>query len=407
MKIRAFLFALLAVTSSACGSGTQQKNSKMTSDSESNSLQPDVVVISEELPAEEIDALPSSEPTLCQEQKTTTIKFDFDAYEVDAVSARVIVHVLRGTTFEKIDSTIYSSGVISLPVSYQTLGEVYLEYEGGPSFSRFISDGSELEVVAGGRRDRLKIISNDDNGMQSAYEQYLEEIDYIDRVMSEFGHEYYHEKLKKAYFNAITENQGNGIFRFVLEDASRYFKPEELLEFIDTIPEPIKSDEAVQFYVRRANALLNLKEGMKFTDFTVEHVYGYDRSMDPQPLKKKVKFSDFVGNGSHVLVHFWIPVNNKYMISEIQQIYAEYKDKGLEVLTLAVLENQPQSYTIETAAELGMDWLHINNCGSTPVEIYGVDHFPYLMLIGPDGTILKRGIDNPESLQEAVAEFIK
>ena len=64
-------------------------------------------------------------------------------------------------------------------------------------------------------------------------------------------------------------------------------------------------------------------------------------------------------------------------------------------------------HTIETAAELGMDWLHINNCGNVPTDIYGVEGIPHLMLIGPDGTILKRGFHGKEGIEAAVSEYLK
>ena len=131
--------------------------------------------------------------------------------------------------------------------------------------------------------------------------------------------------------------------------------------------------------------------------------------MDPQPLKKEVKFSEYVGKGTYVLVDFWSPWCGpcKREIPNIKTVYEQYKDKGLEVLSLAVWERQPQSHTIETAGELGMDWLHINNCGTVPTDIYGVEGIPHLMLIGPDGTILKRGFHGLEGIEAAVAEYIK
>ena len=91
----------------------------------------------------------------------------------------------------------------------------------------------------------------------------------------------------------------------------------------------------------------------------------------------------------------------------IKAVYEQYKDKGFEVLSLAVWERKPQSHTIETAAELGMDWLHVNNCGTVPTDIYGVEGIPHLMLIGPDGTILKRGFHGLEGIQAAVSEYLK
>ena len=79
----------------------------------------------------------------------------------------------------------------------------------------------------------------------------------------------------------------------------------------------------------------------------------------------------------------------------------------LLVHLLDVWEREPQSHTIETAEMLGMDWHHINNAGSVPTDIYGINGIPHLMLIGPDGTILKRGFHGLEGIQAAVAEYIK
>ena len=40
-------------------------------------------------------------------------------------------------------------------------------------------------------------------------------------------------------------------------------------------------------------------------------------------------------------------------------------------------------------------------------DIYGVEGIPHLMLIGPDGTILKRGFHGLDGIQAAVSEYLK
>ena len=232
-------------------------------------------------------------------------------------------------------------------------------------------------------------LSNDQEKLQAFYDDFVQK--YIDFNLE-----------------SAEQNPDNEVAVMVLKNLMGLIDDEQVSTIIDKMPEELLQDEVVAYLKKGLDARKATAEGMMFTDFTVEHVYGYDRSVDPQPLKKEVKFSDYVGKGKYVLVDFWSPWCGpcKREIPNIQKVYADYKDKGLEVLSLAVWERQPQSHTIETAGKLGMDWLHINNCGQVPTDIYGVEGIPHLMLIGPDGTILKRGFHGLEGIQAAVAEYL-
>ena len=304
---------------------------------------------------------------------------------------------------EKIDTVLdVNDGKFSfdVPVDDASYGFVLLMEQGqGKYGSYYMSDGSNLHASL--EDGNLNVVSDDKAKAHSAYVRYGEEL----AAISDDDE----AKFKEVSMKTIKENPDNGVSLLVLSNVCYFLEPEEMLEVADILQEPVKSDELVESFVKAANAKLNTKEGRVFTDFTVEHVYGYDRSMDPQPLKQEVKFSDYVGKGTYVLVDFWSPWCGpcKREIPNIQQVYAEYKDKGLEVLSLAVWERLPQSHTIQTAGELGMDWLHINNCGQIPTDIYGVEGIPHLMLIGPDGTILKRGFHGLDGIKAAVAEYIK
>ena len=204
-------------------------------------------------------------------------------------------------------------------------------------------------------------------------------------------------------------NPDNEVAVLVLKNLMGMIEDDQAESIISKMPEAMQQDDFIVYMKKGLDARKTTAEGMMFKDFTVEHVYGYDRSMDPQPLKQEVKFSDYVGKGTYVLVDFWSPWCGpcKREIPNIKQVYEQYKDKGLEVLSIAVWEREPQSHTIETAEMLGMDWHHINNAGSVPTDIYGINGIPHLMLIGPDGTILKRGFHGLEGIQAAVAEYIK
>ena len=228
-------------------------------------------------------------------------------------------------------------------------------------------------------------------------------------------------QAQEEYYNAFVEeyidfnldaakkNSDNDVAVQVLMNLRGLIEDDQVDAIISKMTPEMLENEKVAYLKKGLDARKATAEGLMYTDFTVEHVYGYDRSIDPQPLKKEVKFSDYVGKGTYVLVDFWSPWCGpcRREVPNIKEVYEQYKDKGLEVLSLAVWERKPQSHTIEVAGELGMDWLHINNAKSVPTEIYGIGGIPHLMLIGPDGTILERGFHGLEGIQNAVAKHIK
>ena len=256
--------------------------------------------------------------------------------------------------------------------------------------------------------EKVKAYDEANNAMVEEFQVMMDSLSTDPEKQEAFYNDFI-EKYKEFNLKAAKKNSDNEVAMKVLMNLYGLIEDEQVGEIISKMSQEYLENEQVAYIKKALDARKATAEGMMFTDFTVEHVYGYDRSMDPQPLKQEVKFSDYVGKGTYVLVDFWSPWCGpcKREIPNIQQVYEQYKDKGLQVLSLAVWERKPQSHTIETAAELGMDWLHINNCGQVPTDIYGVEGIPHLMLIGPDGTILKRGFHGLEGIQEAVSEFIK
>ena len=255
--------------------------------------------------------------------------------------------------------------------------------------------------------EKVKAFEEAHNALMEEYKTMMDSL----ATDQEKGMEYYEnfvEKYKEFNLKAAKKNADNDVAVQALMNLYGLIDDEQVESVINRMPEEMLQNEKVAYLKKGLDARKATAEGMMFTDFTVEHVYGYDRSMDPQPLKQEVKFSDYVGKGTYVLVDFWSPWCGpcRREIPNIQTVYEQYKDKGLQVLSLAVWERKPQSHTIEVAGELGMDWLHMNNCGQIPTDIYGVEGIPHLMLIGPDGTILKRGFHGLEGIQAAVAEYL-
>ena len=267
-----------------------------------------------------------------------------------------------------------------------------------------------VAVVACGQtaEEKVKAFEETHEAMMQEFQTMMDSLS-TDQEKAQAYYEEFVEKYIDFNLEAARKNGDNDVAVQALMNLRGLIEDDQVDEIIAGMSDEIRQNEQVVYLKNGLDARKATAEGSMFQDFTVEHVYGYDRSVDPQPLKKEVKFSDYVGKGTYVLVDFWSPWCGpcRREIPNIQTVYEQYKDKGLEVLSLAVWERKPQSHTIETAAELGMDWLHINNCGQVPTDIYGVEGIPHLMLIGPDGTILKRGFHGLEGIQAAVAEYIK
>lgn len=129
-----------------------------------------------------------------------------------------------------------------------------------------------------------------------------------------------------------------------------------------------------------------------FTDFSV--VY----------KGKTTRLSDYVGRGQYVLVDFWAswcaPCREE--IPSIIAAYNKYKEKGLQVLGVAVSDKP--AHTEAAVKELGITYPQIINAQNTPSEAYHFRGIPYVLLFAPDGTILARGLRG-EDIEKKLAEI--
>ena len=137
-------------------------------------------------------------------------------------------------------------------------------------------------------------------------------------------------------------------------------------------------------------------EGKKFTDFEV-----------PAGDGTVQKLSDYVGKGKITLVDFWASWCGpcRAEIPKLQALKAKYGDK-FDVLGVAVWDNPDD--TRKAMEQMEITWPVIIGTQqlNEPTDLYGIKGIPHIIIFGPDGTILSRGLTG-DDLAAKLAEVLK
>lgn len=131
--------------------------------------------------------------------------------------------------------------------------------------------------------------------------------------------------------------------------------------------------------------------GKPYKDFTVT----YDG--------KEQKLSDYVGAGHYTLVDFWASWCGPCMrqAAVIKELYDKYKDRGLQVVGVAVWD-EPEN-TLKAIESHGLVWPNIINGQTLPTDLYGISGIPCILLINPEGIIVSRDRMGQELVDEVDA----
>ncbi len=254
----------------------------------------------------------------------------------------------------------------------------------------FIAAAAVLLIVSCGPKKTSQELQDE---FRTAIEQIMDSY-----KAEELSEDQVESALRELCTATIKKNPDDSVALMALQNCYYLMDDEDLSDVIGELGKAFIDNEFVQKVRKSIGARKGTSEGAMFTDFTVVQD-------ENDPEGSTVKFSDFVGKGKYVLVDFWASWCGpcKREIPNIAAVYDKYKGENFDVLSVAVWD-KPED-TAKAAKEHNVVWNQITNAQRIPTDIYGIDGIPHIMLVAPDGTIVKRNLRG-DDIEAAVKEAL-
>lgn len=316
-------------------------------------------------------------------------------FPVGADANNTMAYLVNWDSAQKMDSVIVSDGVVKFEghIDAPVIGRIMVSGKRGPIF--FLEEGTvtiDEKGTPSGTALNEKYVGyqKEMSDIAKAYNA-LDRNDSIQMTKGKELEAQYEGIPAKAY----NENKDNilGLFMYM---QGAYEKSVDELE-ADIAANPVlASSKQAQALNKTLRIQAETGEGKHYKDFTVEY------------NGKTEKLSDYVKPGRYTIVDFWASWCGPCVrqLKVIKELYAKYKDKGLDVVGVAVWD-KPED-TVEAIKRHELPWPCIINAQTIPTDLYGIQGIPCILLINPEGIIVsrdKQGADLVSDVDAAMASY--
>lgn len=307
-----------------------------------------------------------------------------------------------------IDSTLVANGSFKFKGNYER--PAFVRIEKGRDYANCILDSlvvidfeSHLPSSGSNLTNKFLDFILKEQNIENELERFSDELKSHGFEQPEFGEIYSHlfyklrPKRLQLYKQAILDNP-NGIGEYAAMHFGNFYglTPEEWDEVYSTMPIYIKDLSYTKRFNKRYETLRNAMPGKPFIDFDGKTIEGKD-----------VKLSDYVGKGKYVLLDFWAswcgPCREEAE-ETLRPLYEKYKDDD-RFMILGIATWDEHDKTIAALDKFKYPWAQIIDTGQVPMELYGINGIPQIILISPDGTIMARDLRG-RSITETVDSIL-
>ncbi len=299
-----------------------------------------------------------------------------------------MIYMINFDTKDKIDSTVVSQKVAMFKgeIDEPLLARILLDGQPVGSFvlesGSIVVDPVKRKVFGSMLNDQLQAFNNKSAEIVGDYR----------KADSDSLREQICNQYVSLAESTMTDNIDNPIGYYLFIDQASSMDAAEFESWLAKYPDLARYKRVG--LIRESQAKKSATSpGKIFTDFEVTHD------------GKTQRLSDFVGKGKYVLVDYWASWCGPCIrqIPVIKELLAEFGDKGLEALGVAVWD-EPDN-TVKAIESHGITWPCIINAQTIPTDLYGISGIPCIILYGPDGKILSRDKQGDELKADVRAAF--